>query len=120
MTPERPGFLPPPPWEGPPIPGATWGRSNPGLVNPGPATLPLDSELETLAEAKRREWEAQGYPPGLVDKALRLARQMVEGLLGSPLYEAVRGSPAEREVSQRLYRLGLDAADKWIQSMRFS
>jgi len=115
VSPERPSFLPPPPWEGPPIPGARWG--NPGPVNPAPV---LDRELEDLAEGKRLEWEAQGYPPGLIDKALRLARQMVEGLLGSPLYEVVRGTPTEKEVATRLYLLGLTAADKWIQSMRFS
>ena len=125
MTPERPDFLPPPPWEGPPFPGATWREKAPG--NPGPALEVADNpepvlapELEAMAEAKRLEWEAQGYPPGLINKALHLSVNMVEGLLGSPLIQTIKGSSVEREVRQRLYRTGLDAADKWLQSMRSS
>lgn len=120
MTPERPDFLPPPPWEGPPFPGATW-RGNPGpaaeVANPESVLAP---ELEAMAEAKRLEWEAQGYPPGLINKAQHLSVNMVEGLLGSPLIQTIKGSSVEREVRQRLYRTGLDAADKWLQSMRSS
>ena len=80
----------------------------------------VDSELESLVEAKRREWEGKGYPPGLIARALTMAREWPASMFASRLYQAVRGTPAERETQRQLYRMGLDVAQRWIEAMHRS
>jgi hypothetical protein len=72
----------------------------------------VDSGLEAMKEAKRREWSSRGYPPGLIDKATRLADEWSSSMArtwsppGRPdVYEAILKTS---------YPRALDAADKWI------
>lgn len=80
----------------------------------------VDSELESLVEAKRREWEGKGYPPSLIARALTMAREWPASMFASRLYQAVRGTPAELEAQRQLYRMGLDVAQRWIEAMHRS
>jgi len=76
----------------------------------------VDARLEEATRAKEREWRAKGYPPGLIAKALTLAREWTAGLVTSALY---RGMPEEHRVAvlSSLYPVGLEAADRWITRM---
>ncbi|MBU2009677.1 MAG: hypothetical protein KJ624_07580 [Chloroflexi bacterium] len=120
-------FLPHEPPEGPPLPRG-WTPPWPwagGVEAPGkfPQTLAppgVDRELESLVEAKRREWEGKGYPPGLIARALTMAREWPASMFASRLYQAVRGTPAELEAQRQLYRMGLNVAQRWIEAMHRS
>jgi len=104
--------LPPPPWEGPPLPRFTQQSDPSPLIHPAE----VDTGIESLIAAKRREWEAKGYRPGLIDKALLWAKQWAWGLLKSPLYRNVteRHPELEEEIARSLYTTGLEQAEKWI------
>lgn len=99
-----PGFLPPPPWEGPPIPGARWPAANPG----GPSEA-----LETITATAGSELEAKGYPPGLVQKALVWARNSIEGMT-RPIPD-----PAVREtVVMSLYPRYVEMSENWMKNIQ--
>ena len=111
-----PGFLPPPPWEGPPFPGASWREKAPD--NPGnPLVMTggqlLDSGLDAMAEAKRLDLEGKGYPPGLVGRALGWARNYTEGMT------RLIPEPAVQEALMRsLYPQALKMSETWIRSIQ--
>jgi len=72
----------------------------------------IDSSLESMKEAKRREWSSRGYSPGLIDKATRLADEWSSSMArtwsppGRPdVYEAILKTS---------YPKALETADKWI------
>ena len=127
-------FTPHEPTQGPPLPRAwtpPWPWAGPRVETPEmlpqthPQTQPfappgVDSELESLVEAKRREWEGKGYPPTLIARALTMAREWPASMFASRLYQAVRGTPAERETQRQLYRMGLDVATRWLAAMHRS
>ena len=75
----------------------------------------IDSGLETMREAKVREWSSRGYTPGLIDKATRLADSWSSSMArtwsppGRPdVYEAILRTS---------YPRALDVAQKWIDVM---
>lgn len=72
----------------------------------------IDSGLEAMKEAKRREWSSRGYPPGLIDKASRMTDEWATSMArtwsppGRPdVYEAIL---------RNSYPRALEAADRWI------
>lgn len=94
----------------PPIPKWTL-HSNP--VNP------VDTVIEEELRRKEAKWKAEGYPPGLIDKALKMARNWPEGVVGGPIFRTI---PKEaREATTRgLSKMGLEIAQRWIETMRGS
>lgn len=88
-------------------------RILPGLLPQG--VRGIDSGLEAMKEAKRREWSSRGYPPGLIDKASRMADEWSSSMArtwsppGRPdVYEAILRTS---------YPKALDVAQKWIDVM---
>jgi len=77
--------------------------------------LGIDRELESMREAKKREWKAKGYPEGLVDKALMLADRWV-----SSMAEAF-APPERRDVREAIirgsYPKALEVGEAWIVAM---
>lgn len=76
---------------------------------------PVDKELETMREKKRREWLAKGYPSGLIDKALLLADRWASSM-------AETWAPPGREDIRKLilksaYPKALSVAQEWIEAM---
>jgi len=116
-------WLPHPPNEGPPLPrGLTpywpWHSSN-HTPNP-PATVGTNTELDNLEEEKKREWLAR-YPgrPGLVNMALRKAREEAYGLVRSPVYAPILtlAPDLESSVIREVYKQRLRYAELWIRSL---
>jgi hypothetical protein len=75
----------------------------------------IDSSLEAMKEAKKREWSSRGYPPGLIDKATRMADEWAFSMArtwsppGRPdVYEAILKTS---------YPKALETADRWIGIM---
>ena len=75
----------------------------------------VDSGLETMKEAKRREWASRGYPPGLIEKSLRMADEWSSSMArtwsppGRPdVYEAIL---------RNSYPRALETAERWIGIM---
>jgi len=76
---------------------------------------PTDKVLESMREAKKREWLAKGYPEGLVEKALLLADRWV-----SEMAEAF-APPGRMDIRQEIikasYPKALEVAEKWLKAM---
>jgi len=92
-------------------------RKDVGSTNPiAIAGYEVDAKLEEATRAKEADWKAKGYSPGLITKALNLAREWPAGLIASPLY---RQAPEEykRTVLANLYTIGLEVADRWISAI---
>ena len=75
----------------------------------------VNSSVVAMEKAKRKEWEAKGYRPGLIDKALLWAKEWTEGMIKSPLYSML-SSEAREKVAIDLYKTGLDRGERWIQA----
>ena len=92
-----------------------------GKLNPGSHhSLRVDykhinSSVDTMEKAKREEWEAKGYRPGLIDKALLWASEWTEGMIKSPLYSML-SSEIREKAAVDLYKTGLDRGERWIQA----
>jgi len=111
------------PEAGPPVPSflPKWPWVKEGsLSNPGSPVLvdyeAVDSRVEELREAKKSEWLAKGYRPGLVNMALEWADNWVEGLLRSPLY-AFLTKEQKKSVVPGFYKYGLEKAEDWLRAM---
>jgi hypothetical protein len=110
-------FLPQDPEKGPPLPkklNLKWPwveKSDPLLVD----YTPIDAEVERLKEATRREWEAKGYRPGLIEKGLLWAEEWTSGLIRSPLY-APLSEETRRRIAVDLYKTGLSKAEEWVRA----
>lgn len=77
----------------------------------------INTELKTELEAKKEEWRAKGYPPGLISMAEAYAIEWPSRMLKSPLFTPIRATPAEEAVARHLLRMGLEIADRWVERM---
>lgn len=76
---------------------------------------PTDSMIESMREAKKREWLAKGYPEGLVEKALLLADRWVSELAAT---YAPPDRPDIREaIIRHAYPMALSVGERWIEAM---
>jgi len=76
---------------------------------------PTDRVLESMREAKRREWLAKGYPEGLVDKALLLADRWVSSMASA--FAPPERMDIRQEIIRASYPKALEVAEHWIQEM---
>jgi len=84
------------------------------LTNPGgdPPQV-IDAKFEPLREAKRREWEAMGASPGVIEKALEWAESYTIGMASK-----ITKDPALRyKIEQELYPKALDMATAWVRGL---
>ena len=120
-------LLPQQPDKGPPLPsglGIKWPWARGGSSsNPGNPVLVdyevADSKIEELRKAKKSEWLAKGYRPGLVDMALEWADNWTEGMLRSPLY-AFLTKEQKKIILPEFYKYALGKAERWIDAFSFS
>lgn len=67
--------------------------------------------METLLAAKKAQWREHGYPPGLIDKASRLALSATLGQLS----HITRWAPTIDRAALLRYYLDV-VADRWIKT----
>jgi len=72
----------------------------------------LDSRFELLREKKRAEWEAKGYPPGLIEKALLWANEWSRGIAR----RFIREPALAARVAESIYPEALELSEKYIQA----
>jgi len=76
---------------------------------------PTDRVIESMREAKKREWLAKGYSEALVEKALLLADRWV-----SEMAEAF-APPGRMDIRQEIirssYPKALEVAEHWLEAM---
>jgi len=117
FPPELDAWKPGTPFKEMPLP--KWARNNPGDSSSNPTLLvnrrPVDAAVEGLRAAKRAEWEAKDYRPGLIEKGLLWAEEWVEGLLKSPLYASL-SQEAREKMAVELYKVALDRAEPWVKA----
>lgn len=112
---------PHPPKDGPPVPRVfpkwPWIKNPVSPINnPAVYDVALDTEIEEMTRRKREEFRAKGYPPGLIEKALRWAEEWAWGLPG--VRAAYDISPeVGRQVYRRIYQQALNLSNKWIESL---
>jgi len=106
------------PEAGPPVPSflPKWPWVHNPATNPPQLMVDyevIDAGIEELERSKRAEWEAKGYRPGLIDKALLWASEWTRGLLRSPLYTML-DAETRRRIAPVLYKEALKKAESYI------
>lgn len=80
----------------------------------GEKRIGVDMAIERMKEEKRREWETRGYPPGLIEKALKLSDEWVLSMAQAFL----PGKPElQKELIKLSYAKALDVASRWIEAL---
>lgn len=74
----------------------------------------IDSEIESMKEAKRREWQAKGYPESLIEKGFRLADDWVISMARAFL---PKKPELQKELIRASYEKALAVADRWLKAM---
>jgi len=72
----------------------------------------MNARFEPLREKKRAEWEAKGYPPGLIEKALLWANEWARGIAR----RFVRPPELAARVAESIYPEALELSEKYIQA----
>jgi len=72
----------------------------------------IDGRFEALRERKRAEWEAKGYSPGLIEKALLWATEWAQGIAR----RFVRPPELAARVAESIYPEALELSEKYIQA----
>jgi len=74
----------------------------------------VDTGLESIKEAKRREWRERGYPEGLITMGISLADSWIQSM-------AAAFAPDMPEVREAIIRASygkaLEVADHWVRAM---
>jgi hypothetical protein len=72
----------------------------------------MDARFEPLREKKRAEWTAKGYPPGLIEKALRWAEDWARGIAT----RFVKPPELAATVAESIYPEALELSEEWIKA----
>jgi len=72
----------------------------------------VDSGLEAMKDAKRREWRQRGYPEKLINMAVTLADEWTASLT-----EAFTPPELRETMTRHLYPKGLETAERWITKL---
>lgn len=72
----------------------------------------IDTRFEPLREKKRKEWEAKGYPPGLIEKALLWANEWARGIAR----RFVRPPELATRVAESIYPEALELSQRYIEA----
>lgn len=72
----------------------------------------IDTRFEPIREKKRAEWEAKGYPPGLIEKALLWANEWSRGIAR----RFVKPPELAARVAESIYPEALELSEKYIQA----
>lgn len=72
----------------------------------------VDARFETLREKKKKEWEAKGYSPGLIEKALLWANEWARGIAR----RFVRPPELAARVAESIYPEALELSEKYIEA----
>ena len=73
----------------------------------------IDARFEPLRAKKVAEWRAKGYPPGLIEKALRWAEDWARGIA----MRFVRPPELAARVAENLYPEALELSQRWIEAL---
>jgi len=72
----------------------------------------IDARFETLRERKKAEWEAKGYSPGLIEKALLWANEWAQGIAR----RFVRPPELATRVAESIYPEALELSQRYIEA----
>lgn len=72
----------------------------------------IDTRFEPMRERKKAEWEAKGYPPGLIEKALLWANEWARGIAR----RFVRPPELAARVAESIYPEALELSQRWIEA----
>lgn len=73
----------------------------------------IDARFEPIREKKKREWEAKGYRPGLIEKGLLWAEDWAMGIAR----RFIRDPELAARVAEMIYPEALDLAERYLEAM---
>jgi len=76
------------------------------------AGTPVDAEIETMLEEKKREWRMKGYS----EKLIRMAEDLAKGWVAK-LSEAFAPPEVREAVVRHMFPKALETASKWLETL---